>query len=152
MLKEKLQSDQKEAMKAGDKSRLSTLRMLSAAISNKEIDLRKKDIGLSDEEILEVIGSEARKRKDSILEYEKAGRKELATQETAELQVLQSYLPPELPDDEVTRIIQSGIRETGATSEKDFGKVMKAIMPHLKGKASGDRISKILKEELGKSL
>ncbi len=151
MLKEKLQSDQKDAMKAGDKARLSTLRMLSAAISNKEIDLRKKDIGLSDEEILEVIGSEARKRKDSIMEFEKAGRAELAVQEKSELDVLQTYLPPELPDDEVTRIVQAGVRETGATSDKDFGKAMKAIMPHLKGKASGDRISKILKEELGKA-
>jgi uncharacterized protein len=147
-LKQKISEDQKGAMKAGDATRLSTLRLLGAAISNKEIELRKKDIGLSDEEILDVIGSEAKKRKDAILEYTNANRIETADKESAELAILQSYLPPEMSDEDLRRIIQGGIRETGATSEKEFGKVMKSIMPLLKGKASGDRISKFLKEEL----
>lgn len=150
-LKQKISEDQKNAMKAGDAMRLSTLRLLGAAISNKEIELRKKDIGLSDEEVLDVIGAEARKRKDAITEYTNAKRSEMADKETAELAILQDYLPPEMSDEDLLRIVQGGIRETGATSEKEFGKVMKSIMPLLKGKASGDRISKILKEELGKA-
>src|SRR3989344_1609291 len=97
-LKQKIADNQKAAMKAGDSARLSTLRMLGAAISNKEIELRKKDVGLSDEEILEVISSEAKKRKDSVVEFQKADRTELAAQESAELAILQDYLPPEISD------------------------------------------------------
>ena len=148
-LKQKLSNDLKTALKSGDSTRLSTLRMLSAAIANKEIELRKKDIGLSDEEVLEAISSEARRRKDSIAEYEKAGRLELAKKEHDEFIILQLYLPPEIAEDELARIVKEGIRESGAASEKDFGKVMKVIMPVLKGKASGDRISAVLKKELG---
>src|SRR3989344_4883142 len=150
-LKQKIAEDQKSAMKAGNATRVSTLRMLGAAMSNKEIELRKKDVGLSDEEVLEVISSEAKKRKDSIVEYQKAERAELAQKESEELKILQEYLPPEISDEDLLRIVQGGIRETGATSEKEFGKVMRAIMPLLKGKASGDRISKVLKEELVKA-
>lgn len=150
-LKQKIAENQKNAMKAGDATRLSTLRLLGASIANKEIELRKKDIGLSDEEILDVIGAEARKRKDAIAEYTNAGRSDAAHKESAELAILQEYLPPEISDEDILRIVQGGIRETGATSEKEFGKVMKAIMPLLKGKASGDRISKALKESLSKA-
>lgn len=148
-LKQKISDDLKSALKSGDAIRLSTLRMLSAAIANREIELRKKDIGLSDGEVLEAISSEARRRKDSVTEYEKAGRVELAQKERDELAILQSYLPPEISDDDLLRIIRDGIRETGATGEKDFGKVMKVTMPILKGKASGDRITAVLKKELG---
>ena len=150
-LKQKIVEDQKSAMRAGNAPRLSTIRLLSAAISNREIELRKKDIGLSDEEILDVIGAEARKRKDAIAEFQNAGRTEMADKESAELAILQEYLPPEISDEDLLRIVQGGVREVGATSEKEFGKVMKAIMPLLKGKASGDRISKVLKEELVKA-
>ncbi|MEK9175280.1 MAG: GatB/YqeY domain-containing protein [Patescibacteria group bacterium] len=148
-LKQKIAEDQKNALKTGDAIRLSTLRLLSAAISNKEIELRKKDIGLSDEEILDVIGAEARKRKDSIVEYTKANRQDMAEKETAELAILQNYLPPEISDEDLLRIVKGGIREAGATSEKEFGKVMKAVMPLLKSKASGDRVSAVLQKELG---
>ena len=148
-LKQTISDDLKSALKASEAIRLSTLRMLSAAIANKEIELRKKDIGLSDGEVLDVVSSEARRRKDSITEYDKAQRIELAQKERDELTILQSYLPPEIADDELVRIIRAGIREAGATSEKDFGKVMKVIMPILKGKASGDRIAAVLKKELG---
>ena len=148
-LKQTISDDLKSALKASEAIRLSTLRMLSAAIANKEIELRKKDIGLSDGEVLDVVSSEARRRKDSITEYDKAQRIELAQKERDELTILQSYLPPEIADDELVRIIRDGIREAGATSEKDFGKVMKVIMPILKGKASGDHIAAVLKKELG---
>lgn len=149
-LKQKIVEDQKSALKNGQKEELSALRMLSAAISNKEIDLRKKDIGLSDEEVIGVISSEVKKRKDAVEEYKKAGREESAKKEEFELEVLKKYLPPEISDEDLKRIVQDGIREVGATSTADFSKVMKTIMPTLKGKASGDRISNAVKAELSK--
>lgn len=148
-LKEKIQSDTKEALKARDSLRLSTLRMLVAAVSNKEIELQKKDIGLSDEEVLEAIKSESRKRKDSIAEFKKGGRNDLVEKESKELGILSGYLPPELPDGEVSRILDEAIRETGATRPADFGKAMKSAMVILKGRASGDRVSGLLREKLG---
>jgi len=150
-LKDKIAEDQKNALKEGDALRLSTLRMLSAAVANKEIELRKKDVGLSDREILDVISSEAKKRKDASQGYRTGGREELAQKEEAELKILQSYLPPEISEEDLRRIIKDGIREAGAANQQDFAKVMKVIMPTLKGKASGDRISGALKEELGKA-
>lgn len=147
-LKDKIAEDQKNALKKGDPLRLSTLRMLSAAVANKEIELRKKDVGLSDQEVLGVISSEAKRRKDAVYEYKKGGREDLAQKEEAELKILQSYLPPEISDEDLRRIIKDGIREAG---DKNFGKIMKVIMPILKGKASGDRISEALKEELSKA-
>ena len=149
-LKQKIAEDQKNALKSGDKETLSVLRMLSAAIGNKEIELRKKDIGLSDEEVFSVISSEAKKRKDAIEEYKKAGRDDSAKKEEFEMGVLKKYLPPEISDEDLVRIVRDGIRETGAISQADFSKVMKTIMPTLKGKASGDRVSNAVKAELGK--
>src|SRR3989344_5163915 len=150
-LKQKISEDQKSALKESRKDELSTLRMLSAAISNKEIDLRKKDIGLSDSEVLDVINSEVKKRKDAVAEYKKAGRDESAQKEEFELNILKQYLPPEIGDEDLLRIVRDGIREVGATNTTDFPKVMKAVMPTLKGKASGDRISKAVKDELSGS-
>jgi len=98
-LLEKLKQDLKEAMRAGDAKRLSTLRMLFTAIKNKEIEERKKDIGLGEEEVVAVLQKEAKKRKDAIEEYTKAGRPELAEGETEELRILEEYLPAELPDE-----------------------------------------------------
>ena len=149
-LKQQIVEDQKSALKKGKKDELSTLRMLLAAISNKEIDLRKKDIGLSDSEILDVLNSEVKKRKDAVLEYKKAGREDLANKEEEEFAVLKKYLPPEISDNDLIRIVRDGIREVDAASIIDFPKVMKVIMPTLKGKASGDRISETVKKELAK--
>ncbi|OGZ45558.1 MAG: hypothetical protein A3C84_04055 [Candidatus Ryanbacteria bacterium RIFCSPHIGHO2_02_FULL_48_12] len=148
MLKQTLEADLKEAMKAGNDVVRSTLRMLLSAVRNKEIEIRKKDIGLSDEEVIETINTEVKRRRDAIEGFQKGSRPELAAAEEAELLVLQKYLPPELADEELARVVQNGIRETNAKSEKDFSAVMKAIMPVLKGKASGDRISAIVKREL----
>ena len=148
MLKQTLEADLKEAMKAGNDVVRSTLRMLLSAGRNKEIEIRKKDIGLSDEEVIETINTEVKRRRDAIEGFQKGSRPELAAAEEAELLVLQKYLPPELADEELARVVQNGIRETNAKSEKDFSAVMKAIMPVLKGKASGDRISAIVKREL----
>ena len=150
-LKEKINEDIKSALKSGDSLRLSVLRMLNAAISNKEIELRKKDLGLSDAEVLEAILSEAKKRRDATSEFKNGGRADLAEKELSELKILSEYLPPEISDEELSRVIESGIREAGAANAGDFGKVMKIIMPSLKGKASGDRIAKTLQAALVKS-
>ena len=139
----------KASMKAKNAVKLSTLRMLIAAIANKEIELRKKDIGLSDEEVLEVIKSESKKRKDSISEFQKGQRPDLVERESKELEFLLEYLPPEIPDDEISRVIGEAMRETGAKGPQDFGQAMKVVMSVLKGRASGDRISKMLREKLG---
>ncbi|MBI4119559.1 MAG: GatB/YqeY domain-containing protein [Parcubacteria group bacterium] len=149
-LKQKISEDQKSAMKAGDALRLSVLRMLSAAISNKEIELRKKETGLSDDEVMNVISSEVKKRRDAIEGYRKGGRAEQAQKEEKEMTILKEYLPPEISDEELRAIVKKGVQDSGAEGEKDFAKVMKTIMPSLKGKASGDRISAILREELSK--
>lgn len=149
-LKEKIQLDMKGSMKARNTLRLSVLRMLIAAISNKEIELRKKDIGLSDEEVEGVLKSESKKRKDSITEFQKGGRADLVEKESKELEILSEYLPSELSDDEILRIVADSIRETGAVGLADFGKAMRQTMIILKGRASGDRVSKILRDKLGK--
>lgn len=148
ILKQKLNQDLKEALKKKDEMTVSALRMVLSSILNKEIELRKKDIGLSDSEVLEVFSSEAKKRKDSIMEFEKGGRFDLVEREKKELEILKNYLPPEMPDEEIIRIVSEGIRETDAKNEKDFGKVMKAVMPTLKGKAAGDRVTRIAREML----
>ncbi|PIR70545.1 MAG: glutamyl-tRNA amidotransferase [Candidatus Niyogibacteria bacterium CG10_big_fil_rev_8_21_14_0_10_42_19] len=150
MLKEKIESDIKDAMRAKDSLRLSVLRMLMSAVKNKEIDLRKKEDGLADEEVLEVMRYEVKKRKDSIEEFKKGERLDLAEKEAKELEILTAYLPPEISDQEISRIVEEGLRESGASGSEDFGKAMKVIMPVLKGKASGDRISAILRDKLGK--
>ncbi|MEK7630659.1 MAG: GatB/YqeY domain-containing protein [Patescibacteria group bacterium] len=147
-LREKLQVDLKSAMQAGEQKRTSTLRMVFAAIKNKEIEERKKDIGLGDEDVIAVIRREAKKRKDAIAEYEKAGRPELAESEKEELAMLDIYLPQEISDEEIIRVIQDGVRQLGSPTAKDTGALMKIIMPSLKGRASGDRITKLAKDAL----
>ena len=149
-LKEKIQTDTKDALKARARTRLSTLRLLLAAVSNKEIELRKKDVGLSDGEVLDVIKSESKKRRDSITEFKKGGREDLVKKETEELGILSEYLPPELPDEEVVRIIDEAIRETGAVGQAGFGQAMKTAMAILKGRVSGDRVSNLLRQKLTK--
>lgn len=149
---ERLKNDLKEAMKSGDQKRSTTLRMIFSSIKNKEIEERKKEVGLGEEEVLEVLRKEAKKRKDAIAEFEKAGREDLSVGEKEELALIEAYLPAELSDEEIERIIQDGIRELGGSvSEKDFGALMKTVMPTLKGKASGDRITHIAKKALGQS-
>ena len=141
MLKEKIVSDLTAAMKQGDAAKRSTLRMLLAAVHNMEIDRRKKDVGLSDEEVVEVIRSEVKKRHDAAQEFEKGGRGERAEEERAEAAILSLYLPPDLPEQDLMRIVEEGVRAADAHTEHDFGSVMKQVMPLLKGRTSGDRIS-----------
>lgn len=147
-LKEQLLSDFKVAFKSGDIQKKETLSLLKAAIQNKEIELQKKDEGLSDEEVIAVLSSEAKKRKDAILEYEKAGRNEQAAQEKSELSVIETYLPAQMTIDEVVLEIKKIITETGAAGKQDMGKVMGQAMTRMKGRVDGD----IVKNEVEKLL
>lgn len=145
----KIKEDLKEAMRAAQTTRISTIRMLLSAVHNKEIELGKKETGLTDEEVMDVIRSESKKRRDAIEGFEKGGRAELAAQEKEELGILEAYLPPEISDEEILTVVKKGINESQATGPNDFGKVMKIISPLLKGKASGSRIASSVKKELG---
>lgn len=147
-LKQKLTADLKEALKSKNELKASTLRMVISAVGNREIEVRKKDIGLSDEEVLAILSSEVKKRRDAIREFEHGGRSDLADKEKAEMAMLVVYLPEQMPDEEILRIAKDGVREVGATNEKDFSKVMKAIMPIMKGKADGERVATAVREAL----
>ncbi len=144
MLKEKLAADLKSAMIAKQQTELDTLRMLKARITNEEIAKGKE---FSDEEILAVISSEVKRRRDSVEAYTKGARPELAAKEQQEIAVLQKYLPAQLSEEETRKIIEETIAGQ-SLSAADFGKAMGMVMPKLKGKADGGLISKILKEKL----
>ena len=129
--------------------------MIIAAIKNKEIEKRSPgrplDNGLdelSDEEIVAVIASEIKKRRDAVVQYEKGGRPELAEQEKREIDILIDYMPEQMSEDEIRAAAQKAIRETGAKDIKEMGKVLGALMPKVKGKADGQLVSRIVKEEL----
>jgi uncharacterized protein YqeY len=135
------------AMKARDSSRLSALRMLKAAIMNKGVE---KGRDLEDAEVLQVVASLVKQRRDSIEQFAKAGRTDLVEKETGELAVLQAYLPPSASPEEIDAAVAEAIAETGATSPKDMGKVMKAVMPKLAGKnADGKAVNEAVRRTLG---
>lgn len=148
-LKERIASDMKEAMVKKDHLRLSTLRMLASAIHNKEIEKGKKETGLSEEEIMSVIQSEAKKRKDAAGEYERGRRDDLRQKELQELAVLKEYLPGELSMEELEKIVRETVKEVGASSEKDFGRVMKVLQPKVKARADGAAMAASVKKALG---
>lgn len=147
-LKEKITGDIKESLKQGKAERLSTLRMLISVIANKEIEKLKKETGLSDPEVIEVVSSEVKKRRDAVELYRKGGREDSAKKEEAEIAVLMEYLPAQLSEAEIKAIVKIAIAKTGASGEKDFGKVMKELMPQVKGKADGTLLAKLVKELL----
>lgn len=148
-LKEKLNDDVKSAMKSGDRATLGVLRMVLAALGNKEIDLRAKkpDFVATDDVVADVLRSEAKKRKDSILAFEQGGRQDLVAKEKSELAVIEKYLPKQLGREEIEPIIGSIVQKTGS---KDFGVVMKEVMKELRGKADSALISELVKEKLQK--
>lgn len=152
-LKEKIQEDLNSAIKSKREIETSTLRMLSAAILNKEKEKRYKsgkseDIPLTDEEITEVVFNEVKKRKEAIELYEKGDRQELADKEKKEAEILQKYLPEQLTEEEVKKLVKEAIAKVGAKEQKDMGKVMAELMPQVKGKADGGLVSKVVKELL----
>lgn len=150
MLKQKILDDLKNAMKAGDISKRDTLRMLDSMIKNVEIEKMKREAGLADEEIQEVIARGIKQRRDSVAQFEAGGRPELAEKEKKEIEILMNYMPAQMSEEEVRTSIKEMITQTGASSKADIGKVMGAAMGKLKGKADGNLVKKIVEEELGK--
>lgn len=150
-LKEKIINEFKDAFRAGDKRKISVLKMLQAEIHNAEIAKRTKlgqESPLNDEEILQVVSREIKKRKDSIEMYEKGGREELAEKEKKEAEILSAYLPEQMSEEEIQALAQKVIKQSGATSQKEIGKVMSILMPQVKSKADGALVSKIVKKLL----
>jgi uncharacterized protein len=147
-LKEKIIGDLKDAMKAGDTAKRDTLRLIDNAIKNTEIEKKKRETGLSEEEILEVLGRAVKQRQDSIKQFSDGGRPELAAKEQTELDIIMPYLPAQLSEDEIRVIVKTIIAETGAAGMSDIGKVMGQAMGKMKGKADGNVVKKIVGEEL----
>jgi hypothetical protein len=145
-LKERIQQDMKDAMRAGDKSRLGTIRLMLAAIKQKEVDGRKD---LDDAEVTLVLDKMVKQRRESVSQFEKAGRADLVEQETAELAVIQSYLPEPLGESELNTLIDAAMAQTGATSIRDMGKVMALLKPDLQGRADMGAVSALIKARLG---
>ena len=144
-LEERLIEEMKRAMKSNDKLRLSTIRMIRSALKNKEIELRKK---LEDEEVVKVIQAMVRKGEESVEQFQAGGRMDLVEKEKREIEILKSFLPQPLSQEEILRIIDQSIQETQASSAKDIGKVMKSVIPKIGGKADGKLINQLVKERL----
>jgi uncharacterized protein YqeY len=140
-LTEKVRADMTEAMKAQEKERLSTLRMLQSSLKNEQINVGHE---LSDEEAMTVIRKAVKQRQDSIDQYTGAGRTELAAKERAEMELLKTYLPPELTDEELEAGLREIVASTGAQSRKDLGKVMKEATARFKGRVDGKKIQEVV--------
>ena len=158
-----MKADLNEAIKAKDETKSLVLRAVIASIQNKEKEKRyaeskknpnaseadlEKSSFLSEEELIDVFASEAKKRRESIVEFEKGKRNDLVQKEKKELEILQTYLPEQMPEEELKKIVKEAISKTGAQTMKDMGKVMAELMPKVKGRADGGLISKIVKESL----
>jgi uncharacterized protein YqeY len=146
LLKERITEDMKAAMRGGDKERLGTIRMLQAAIKQREVDER---ITLDDTQVLAVIEKMVKQRKESIVQFEQGGRADLAAKEKAEIEQLQAYLPAQLSDAEIEALIREAIAATGAASIKDMGKVMGAVKAKAAGRADMGAVSARIKAALG---
>ncbi|HYN85362.1 MAG TPA: GatB/YqeY domain-containing protein [Pyrinomonadaceae bacterium] len=144
-LKERIVKDMTAAMKAKDAARTSTLRMVKAALQNREIE---KGGELSDDELMKALQSLVKQRRDSVEQYERAGREELAAKERAEITVIEEYLPRAAPREEIERVVAETIAELGASSMKEMGAVMKAAQARLGGAADGRTLSEVVKSKL----
>jgi hypothetical protein len=144
-LKETLQEDMKTAMRAGDKRRLAVIRLINAAVKQREVDER---IELDDTQVTAVLDKMAKQRRESIEQYEKAGRTDLAEQESFELEVVKNYLPEPLSDSEIDDMIAEAIAATGAAGMKDMGKVMGQLKARLAGRADMGAVSARIKSRL----
>ena len=146
MLKQRLVEDMKTAMKAGKKRRLGIIRLINAAIKQREVDER---IELDDTQVLAVLDKMLKQRRDSITQYEAAKREDLAEQERYEIGVCQEYLPAALSDDEIAALIEAAVAAAGALSQKDMGKVMALLKPQVQGRADVGAVSALVKQRLG---
>jgi len=150
-LREKIEDDLKTALKAGDKQRLSCLRMVKAKVQEKQIELRSKEgpeAKLSEEDVANVVSAYAKQRRDSIDSYEKGGREDLAANERAELEILTEYLPQQMSEEKIAEIVDDAVKESGASAPKDMGAVMKLVMPKVKGRADGKIVNRIVQSRL----
>ncbi len=145
-LKQQLQSDMKSTMKSGDKARLAVIRLILAAIKQVEVDER---IEVDDARVNAVLDKMAKQRRESISQFEKAGRQDLIDIEQAELDILQDYLPEALSDDEIEQLISAAIEKTGASEIRQMGQVMGILKPQLQGRADMGKVSQLIKNRLG---
>jgi len=145
-LKDRITQDVKDAMRAKDKPRLATLRLITAAIKQREVDER---IELDDTQVTLVLDKMVKQRRESIVQFEKAGRDDLITIENNELEIITPYLPEQLGEDEIIALIDAALEQTGASSIKDMGKVMGQLKPQLQGKADMGAVSALIKSRLG---
>jgi uncharacterized protein len=145
MLSERIDAEMKEAARAQDKRRLGTLRMLKSALKYREIETGKT---LADDEVVGVVQTLIKQRRDAAAQYRAGGRPELAENEEAEIAILEAFLPTQLSDEELARIVQEAVAQTGAKDAKAMGAVMKAVMPKVSGKAEGKRVSDAVKAAL----
>lgn len=147
-LQEQIQQDLTAAMKSGDQASLSTLRMLKAAVMRFEVSGKEKKQA-DDAVIQQIIMKEIKQRQDSIDQYKSGNRPELAAKEELELKILQKYLPEQMSEEEITKIVEESVKQVGATSKADMGKVMGVLMPKVKGKADGSIVNRIVQKFLG---
>ncbi|NIS75990.1 MAG: GatB/YqeY domain-containing protein [Deltaproteobacteria bacterium] len=146
-LKEKIRQDMVSATKSRDLVALSTLRMLLASLKNREIELLKE---ADDAEVMKIIATSIKQRKESVEFYDKGGRKDLVEKETREIEVLEAYLPPQMNREDLVSLIEEIISEVGALGVRDIGKVMKNLMPRVTGRADGKEVSDLVREILSK--
>jgi len=144
-LKQRIQEDMKAAMRAGEKQQLGVIRLILAAIKQREVDER---ITLDDNQVVVVLDKMLKQRRESIEQYEKAAREDLAAQERFEVTVLQQYMPQQMSEAEIVALVQQAIAETGANSAKDMGKVMNIIRPQMQGRADMKVVSDLVKKQL----
>ena len=144
-LKQRLTDDMKTAMKAGEKDRLATIRLINAAIKQKEVDER---VEMDDARVLAVLEKMVKQRKDSIEQYDKAGRDDLSAVERAEMAIIEQYLPEKMGEAEIKAAIEAAVAETGATGPADMGKLMGVLKPRLAGQADMGEVSKLIKQRL----
>jgi uncharacterized protein len=147
-LKNRFREDLKTALKAGQEARVATLRMLLSELRNKEIE---KGRPLTDDEGLGLVSSGIKSRQESLEQFRKAGRQDLVTRESAEIEVLRGYLPEQLSERELQDLVTQALAETGATSPKEMGKVMAWLVPRTRGRADGVLVSRLVKERLSGS-
>jgi len=144
-IKDRITQDMKKALAAKDKVKLSVMRLLKSEIRYKEIE---KGSELSDDEIISVLSSSVKRHKDSIEQFEKGGREDLAAQEISELEIIWEYMPKQLEEDELSQIVDEAIKETDVSGPSGLGKVMKIVMPKVKGRADGKRVNELALSKL----
>jgi uncharacterized protein YqeY len=144
-LKARLQEEMKDALRARDKVRLGALRLLHASVKNREVELLRE---VEDEEFVEVVGREVKRRKEAAEAYEKAGRQDLLDRERHEQEVLEAYLPPQLSEEDVSLLVEEAVAATGASGPGDLGKVMAYVMAKARGRVDGGTVNRLVRERL----